>query len=926
MTSQTFPTTLQAPVPTIDQTGLSAPSRSATVRSSHAVVTGGTKYYDWSDAANWSNGVLPGSLSGLADVAIGSGAAGVLLDDIASLRINSLSFLAGALALDIGAGNSLTIANTVASGAIKLEANARLLELKSGFSYVNLAGNNALVEMAGSPGGYVQFSTIAGVAGSLYIAQPQARTATAPGVDAQVIQNFALGDHIYIEELQTHQLSVTYAPVSANSGTLLISDGASPVYKFTNFQGSAALNYQVAEKTITDPMSGAAVAALDLFVSPNPKLAPRSASPTSSPAAATSTPVEPPAASATRPSQAPPSATNPAGSAGSAPNSSGTRSGTLPAPAPIVAPSPPVTGAPVIPQASGPGQVIGLVLQNATASALSAREITFGQEFQAGQVPAGGHLMAMIGGQAVAVQMDVKTTNPDGSVAMAILTLAQPAIAAGASTPLMLMLASGSAAGTPVDIGALAAPGSTYDLQVNLTLHNGTAGTASVTVNAAQALAAALKSGAYSTWLSGPQATQVRIDVPVAGSLHLTLDITAYADGTNSTDVTFNNDIAMSATGGTAVYDATITQHGAVAFQQSAITQYQYTNWDKTFASNGLPGVNVQHDVAALEKTGLIQNYDLTTGVRTALIASAAKQLAAPEFNAVLGNAGITKAMPMQGGRWDIGPTTQANTMWLLTQNATVAQYALDQAGAAGSIPWHLFDAKSGIYLTATANPKLWADYRAPGTGGTTALTQALPLASVTGWQPDPAHQPDLDYVAYLMTGDRNYLDQLNAQASYDILATRPTSMGAGRTDGREGALGIVADGSVQVRQQAWSLREIVEAAAANPDGSAEKAYFTQVENNNFTFLNKYVATLHEGEASGWLTGAYVAGFMAPWQQDFMATTVALAAEQGNAAAKQFLGWETNFLAGSFLSSGINPHLVTQYNLSTYAVGGSQIG
>jgi hypothetical protein len=508
----------------------------------------------------------------------------------------------------------------------------------------------------------------------------------------------------------------------------------------------------------------------------------------------------------------------------------------------------------------------------------------------------------MVNGQSTPVQMDVKTTNPDGSVAMAVLTMAQPPIAAGASVPVMLSLAPAAATvSKPVDISALTAAGSNYKLQVQLTLHNANGTTSAVTINAATALAAALKSGAYSTWLSGPQATQVRIDVPVAGSLHVTLDITAYADGTTSTKATFNNDIAMSAKGGTATYDATITQNGAVAFQKSGITQYEYTSWNTTVASNGAPTVNVQHDIEALEKTGLVQNYDLTTGVAASLVATEAKQMATPGFGAVLGNAGVTQYMPMTGGRPDLGPTTEANTLRLMTQDPTAAQYALAQANAAGSIPWHFYSPASGEYLTTTANPKLWVDYRG-GMYGTTALTQAVPGSALTGWTPDPAHQPDLDYVAYLMTGDRTYLDELNAEASYDILAQSPTT--------RQGALGIVLDGASQVRGQAWDLRAIVEAAAANPNGSAEEAYFTQIENNNFSYILQYVRTLNQGQATGWITGNYGnAGQIAPWQQDYFASTVALAAEQGVAGAAQLLGWEANFLAGLFINAakGFSP-------------------
>ena len=160
----------------------------------------------------------------------------------------------------------------------------------------------------------------------------------------------------------------------------------------------------------------------------------------------------------------------------------------------------------------------------------------------------------------------------------------------------------------------------------------------------------------------------------------------------------------------------------------------------------------------------------------------------------------------------------------------------------------------------------------------------------------DAAHQPDLDYVAYLMTGDRYYLDQLNAQAAYDIITTGP--------NGRHYGAGIVADGADQVRAQGWSLREIVEVAAANPNGSAEKVYFTNIMIANFTFLLSETTAANQGQATGWIPGnANGSGEIAPWQQDYFATTVVLAAEQGVAAATQLLLWETNFLAGRFLAA-----------------------
>src|SRR6185437_4719191 len=465
-----------------------------------------------------------------------------------------------------------------------------------------------------------------------------------------------------------------------------------------------------------------------------------------------------------------------------------------------------------------------------------------------------------------------------------------------------------------------------YNFAVDLSLHNADGSSTPFHIDAAQALAAALRNGTASSWLSGPQASQVRIDVPVAGSLHVTFDITAYADGTFSTDVQFNNDIAMSQSGGEVKYDATISQNGATVFAQSNIDQFQYQTWHQLIYSNGTPGVNVQHDTAAMAAAGFIENYDPSTGVKTSLITAEAGALVGnsttvlgtPSFG-ILGNAGITQYMPTTGGRTDIGPTTQANTIWLMTQNAQAQAYALAQADAAGSIPWHLYDPTTGTYLATTQRPTLWVDPRGTSTGGTTGLTQQIPQYNSkdnpgSGWAIDPGHQPDLSYVAYMLTGNRYYLDQLNAQASYDILITAPSY----RQNGQD----LVVNGMSQVRVQAWDLRELSEAAFINPDDSQLKAYFTQAVNNNFTNLLATIipsATAAQGEATGWLPGAYgsTAGVMAPWQQDYFAQVVAMAAEQGNAQAKQVLHWESNYIVGRFLqaSNGLDPHDGVAYNM-----------
>ena len=553
--------------------------------------------------------------------------------------------------------------------------------------------------------------------------------------------------------------------------------------------------------------------------------------------------------------------------------------------------------APSVLQAQAAGDVVGFALQNNQSAALGQRVITFQQVFLAGQVAVGAHLTATINGQKIPVQMDVKTTNSDGSVRMAILTLTQPAMAANSSLAGMLST-TGAASASPLSLTALDA--SRYNLKITIALHGGK----TVTLDAATVLQHALTAGTVSYWQKGPLATQGRVDVAIAGSLHVTLDITLRADGSIATDVQFNNDYAMQSSGGTVAYDLAISQNGKTELQQSNITQYQYQTWHRTVSSNGESQVNIVRDIAYLERTGAVPGYDLSAGVDASVLAG---EVIAD--NGILGAANVGQYMPTTGGRPDIGPTTGWNAVWLMTQNQQAANYALAQADAAGSVPWHYFDPKTNTYLSLKDYPTLWADPR-----GTPTLTQQPSDAS--GWTPDAAHQPDLSYVAYLLTGSRYYLDQLNAQATYAEFATWQQY--------RQNGQGLVANGADQVRAQAWSLRQIDEAAWANPDGSAEKANFTALSNNNWHWLVSQIPawTQQQGEAHGYIPGDYRQGSsavtgMAPWQQDYFASTAIQAAQHGNADALTFLKWEANFLVGRFLNAanGFNPHDGVVYNL-----------
>lgn len=559
--------------------------------------------------------------------------------------------------------------------------------------------------------------------------------------------------------------------------------------------------------------------------------------------------------------------------------------------------------APVFPTLQ-PGEIVALSLENAGAGTLAAGIASFGQVFGQGDLIAGSSLVAMIRGEAVPVQIDVKTTWPDGSVKMAVLSIARPEMAAGQSLDVVLAAAPASAA-PPVDLLAVAAGHSfTVDLAI--------VGRAPLSIDVLGALRTAMADGSATFWQQGPLATEARVQIPVDGtSMRLVFDVTAYANGEIAVSARFANDRAMEAVGGRLDYTVRIVMDGAEVARET-VSQAQYQSWHRDFASGADGGqgagdpaagwLNIRHDIGYLQQTGAVPHYDLSFGVVESRLAGLAAEMEGPTWGDPLSNNGVTTAMPTTGGRADIGFTTAYNATWLMTGDARAAAYSLGQAEASGSVPWNMYDLANGTWLNTDNYPRLWVDGRGgtgrPGDPTSTGLTQQV--AGDTGWEPDTAHQPNLNLVPYVLTGERWILDNLNAQAAWNVMNQWPAA--SRLPDGTDLVVNIV-----QTRSAAWSLREVEAAAWANPDGSVESAYFNSVSDENWSWLVSKIPewTAMQGEAHGWLPTAYVSGFLdrvLPWQQDFFASTAIAAASRGNEDALTYLKWASNFLVGRFLN------------------------
>ncbi|MDD2878135.1 MAG: hypothetical protein PHT60_12945 [Acidiphilium sp.] len=567
--------------------------------------------------------------------------------------------------------------------------------------------------------------------------------------------------------------------------------------------------------------------------------------------------------------------------------------------------------APAVPQPNAPGDLVGLVLENTLTHRLPPRYVTFGTVFARGQLPSGNGITAIIGGVAEPAQIDVKNRYPDGSVLFGLVTLKTPPMGSGADAPVMLRAVPAVPAGPLAILPALR----NHDITVTLALKRAGLPTRYLTIDAAKWFASAQAARQTSPWLAGPLVSGARISRRIRGSLRLVLDLRAYASGGVEADIELDNDIAMGKTGGAETYGITIAQNGKPVFARPSIHQFQYQDWHTIVRSGGRVPINVVHDVAAMERIGIVPAYDLAIGMPRAELLRDLKDITAPSWDAPLAVNDVTQYMPMTGGRGSIGPTTAANAVWLITQNPVAAEYALGQADAAGAVPWHFFDPKTGEFVTTADVPDLWTDSRGGPGSYTTGLTQHVD--GKTGWTADIAHEPDLSFIPYLLTGRRYYLDQQNAEADYSEIGQWPA------TQARNKGEGIIAGPSEQVRGAAWSLREVADAAYIDPDGSPMRGYFQQMIANNMAYLKRNIPawTRQEGEAYGYIVGTYGdPATIPPWQQDYFATTMATMARQGVPGAADVLHWEDHFLAGSVLNrgNGFNPRNAITYNLGVY--------
>lgn len=403
---------------------------------------------------------------------------------------------------------------------------------------------------------------------------------------------------------------------------------------------------------------------------------------------------------------------------------------------------------------------------------------------------------------------------------------------------------------------------------------------------------------------SGQTSTSRRWHGPVSSEFNLAAPFTNNATGTAHpfltarfdarlfdggqrvrTDAAIENNWTFKPNPKNITYELAFKVNGQQVHNQAVFTHFAHARWHKEVWSGTAPQARVRHHMPYFMASRAVHNYDLSLAVPESVLASEANSLALKRTQqAAMGPMANTLLQPMfgtTGGRPDIGPLPKWTALYLVTQDDRMRESMMAVADSAAAVPVHFRNENTGHPVDTINNPNLSVHVNGPN----------IPLsADPTIWAPDTAHQASFAYVPYLITGDRFYLDEAMFWASWNVF-----SLPAGYRGNEKSLIN-----RHQVRGTAWALRSIGEAYHALPDGHSMKSTFRTILDNNTDWYRQYYVINRSGSPMGAIL--HDTKTSPPWQNDFVATTFALLAENATPHAGEVLSWFSQFNVGRFMN------------------------
>ncbi len=505
------------------------------------------------------------------------------------------------------------------------------------------------------------------------------------------------------------------------------------------------------------------------------------------------------------------------------------------------------------------------------------------------------------------VQADIKSYYDDGSIKHAILSFQIDSVAPHGSEKLKLFTQGDtSEASHTISMSQLLASGFTAHVEIN---RNGE----TLTQDARTLLQAVIDRGGCDavadtlckTWLSGPLTSEWIVGGRLTDAstdrdkqLAVYFHIRAHADYSGQivdarVNTVIENDFTYGPTAGNLTYDANISV-GEQSYSVHNLTHYNHARWHKVlWWGQGTSDLYVRPDMTYLQATRAIPHYaDLTP--------DASYLASLPSRYAPMTNGDQTTHMGDVGAHPGIGPLPRWSALFAISGDRHAFDYMLANDDAVGSYGFHFRDAETGRPVKITDHPYItiaarrdisWSsDVRRDLYTGCTGNCS-------TPYSFELAHHPSIGFLPYLVTGDYYYLEELQFAASDVELWANPGYRG--------GAYGRLRGAAQQVRQQAWSLRTLAQAAYATPDKDPMHGYFTTLLDHIATDYDGYYLQ-HKAEhplhilddyTNYPVQGAEDTG-IAPWQEDFFAWAVSYASQLGFSQFDPFAKWLLEFEVG----------------------------
>lgn len=427
------------------------------------------------------------------------------------------------------------------------------------------------------------------------------------------------------------------------------------------------------------------------------------------------------------------------------------------------------------------------------------------------------------------------------------------------------------------------------------------------------------------TWLSGSEVSEWIVSGPLKDSLgnahpHLTayFHVRAYAGFTRvRVDAVVENNWTFKNNANGFNYVPTVTVGGTTIYDNSgaSLNHAHHSRWHQVGWWGSAPQVYVQPDTQYLRASKAVPNYANITLQNSVL--SSYVQTIVPMSNANLRvNWGDT------GYSTQIGILPEWDASFIIS-GGDVRAYngTLANSSAGGSYSYHYRDEGTGYPVSLDTYPNLnEQDYG----GGLVEGAGGNAYSHEPGADP-AAHQPMLGYLAYLLSGDYFYLEEMQFLANYNMIwnsISRRTYL-AGPQDGIVG---------YQNRGQAWGIRTLGFAAALTPDLHPLKNYLVTKTNNNIAEKTANWAAPAQNSLGAiqdfdWISGYSVPPKYSPWQNDFFVMVFNRLVDLGfsNAAPmRDWLNqWPVGRLGGNSGTSGFCWKYATQYGFNAGIVDGA---